>query len=490
MLKKRAILRLVKWLCQKLNYDELLIAAGFILEVISGVRTDIKLKKTPQKQYPNYRKYDVDPTPPITYKPVKQKVKKKYNYKELLDQYRSVHGKELKPVSRRKNSFRPPEHIHCPCCGAPSTYIYVNDGKKQNQLKCKICNTLFPSQRVRIKGSKTKYLCPHCKKALYLWKSHSYYDIYKCGNRNCPYRKRRINSLTPEEKTLLKSNSSSQLKVNYQFRFYHFDPDELNCARPEDCDSDIFSIRNNLDTVGLVLTYAVSCGLSSRMTSYILRNVHNIDISHQTVQNYMKTSAPILYRFNDVHTQNLHDTNIVGDETYISVSAHWNYSWFVIGALSKAIASFHVSTDRSGINALLVLQKALDKLTAKTVDFTADGNPSYDSATVFINSQKNNTTLLRHKVIGLSNDDNESKKYRHLKQLIERLNRTYKFHTRARCGFKSLSGAVALTTLFVAYYNFLRPHKALNYNPPIHIKKLDSIPTLQGRWAQLLRLAA
>lgn len=81
----------------------------------------------------------------------------------------------------------------------------------------------------------------------------------------------------------------------------------------------------------------------------------------------------------------------------------------------------------------------------------------------------------------------ESEEFRPFKQIIERLNRTYKFHTGATCGFKNKNGAVALTTLFVTYYNFLRPHSALGYSVPIPLENLKGIDTLQGKWAEVLQ---
>ena len=85
--------------------------------------------------------------------------------------------------------------------------------------------------------------------------------------------------------------------------------------------------------------------------------------------------------------------------------------------------------------------------------------------------------------------DSESTEFRPFKQLIERLNRTYKFHTQAANGFASKAGAIALTTLFVTYYNFFRPHASLDYEAPIPRNDLIPIPTLQGKWAQILNTA-
>jgi transposase-like protein len=124
------------------------------------------------------------------------------------------------------------------------------------------------------------------------------------------------------------------------------------------------------------------------------------------------------------------------------------------------------------------------------IEFIADGNPSYDAAVHVINADADGKPLERRTVVGLENIDEESEQYRPFKQLIERLNRTYKFHTRARSGFKSQQGAVALTALFAAYYNFLRPHHTLYQRTPIHIAELHEPDTLQGQWLKLLQLAA
>ena len=47
---------------------------------------------------------------------------------------------------------------------------------------------------------------------------------------------------------------------------------------------------------------------------------------------------------------------------------------------------------------------------------------------------------------------------------------------------------MALTTLFVTHYNFLRPHMALKYKTPIHIEELDGIDTIQAKWVKLISM--
>jgi transposase-like protein len=186
------------------------------------------------------------------------------------------------------------------------------------------------------------------------------------------------------------------------------------------------------------------------------------------------------------------DTSIAGDETYIRINDRWHYTWFVIGSDSRAIQAFNISDSRGVLPALATLTTSMVHVPENTasVEFIADGNPSYDAAIHAFNASSQYHSILRRTVIGLSNDDDESTLYRPLKQLIERLNRTYKFHTRARSGFKNVNGAVVLTTLFVTYYNFLRPHASLNFTAPVPLDQFNDISSIQGKWLKLLELAA
>jgi transposase InsO family protein len=92
-------------------------------------------------------------------------------------------------------------------------------------------------------------------------------------------------------------------------------------------------------------------------------------------------------------------------------------------------------------------------------------------------------------VIGLKNLDAQSQQFRPFKQMIERLNRTYKYHVQSQNGFASAQGAIAKLVLFVTHYNFLRPHSSLDYRTPIELPELASILTIQGKWAKIISMA-
>lgn len=81
-----------------------------------------------------------------------------------------------------------------------------------------------------------------------------------------------------------------------------------------------------------------------------------------------------------------------------------------------------------------------------------------------------------------------SKEYRPLKQMIERLNRTYKQSYRPTNGFDNIDGANYDLALWVTYYNFLRPHKEFRYKPPIQDPGLAMAGNMPGKWQYLIAM--
>ena len=81
-----------------------------------------------------------------------------------------------------------------------------------------------------------------------------------------------------------------------------------------------------------------------------------------------------------------------------------------------------------------------------------------------------------------------SKEFRPYKQMIERFNRTYKASYRPTNGFDNYDGANYDLTLWVAYYNFLRPHKHTNYAPLNKVDMLANSENMPGKWQLLILL--
>jgi len=487
---KSNLSRLIKWFCRHLTFNDLASAVVVFHEILSGVRKDIALK--PNEKPPHYRVFQVDPAPPLPEPPAVIVKPAESDWQKLLDKYKRQHGKDLKPVERRKGSPQLPPGCRCEHCNAPRKYLYINNGKHASQALCKICRKTSPTHRIRKKSS-AKYWCPHCGSALSRWKSSGICTIYKCPGYNCSHYLDKIKSLTAEEKKQRELQKyDPNYKLHYQYREFHLSPQDLKTQRPEGCRSkvDLNRIHNNHHVVGLVLTFTINLGLSARLTEKALKGIFGIPISHQTVINYANAAAaklaPLVDRHNPAPT-----ATAAADETYIIVKNCWHYTWFIIDSVTRAICGYNLSTNRDAQSALALLYDCYGKpeQNSKKSMLITDGNPSYDTAVMAFNAGAENK-LEKHTVIGLENLDTESSEYRCFKQLVERLNRTYKFHTRPRAGFKSFEGAVALTTLFVAYYNFMRPHSAIGNSAPVQLDCLEDVTLMPQAWVKFLQQAA
>ena len=72
--------------------------------------------------------------------------------------------------------------------------------------------------------------------------------------------------------------------------------------------------------------------------------------------------------------------------------------------------------------------------------------------------------------------------------MIERLNRTYKASYRSTNGFDNIDGVNYDLALWVAYYNFLRPHKHAGYKVLNEAEMLQGADNMPGKWQLLIFL--
>ncbi|MGG5251972.1 IS6 family transposase [Neobacillus sp. SM06] len=447
-----------------------------LLTLLVGKGMFEKPEETPVNK--PYRKLQVDELPII-------ETFEKLDYQKLLTDYLEKNGKPLKPVQRRSNTKAiVPKSMNCPACGAPSDYLYANNGGK-GQYQCKVCSCLFNNKSRYLKEAILK--CPHCSKTLEKVKERQDFDVFKCKNNDCPYYQKKLNGMSSKEKKRFKKDPQA-FKLRYIFRRFHLDFKPLSKESPELPVVDLSKIYASPHTLGLILTYHVNYGLSARKTAAIMQDVHGVSISHQTILNYENSVALLLKPYIDHYPYELSD-QFCGDETYIRVNGHWHYLFFFFDAVKKIILSYPVSPNRDTVSAIRAMDDVLLKMKEipKDLTFVVDGNPIYLLAQHFF--AQHGISFDVKQVIGLTNDDPVSTEYRPLKQIIERLNRTFKGNYRSTHGFGSEHGSVSFVTLFVAYFNFLRPHASLEGKVPVVNPELSGLPTMPARWTKLMELA-
>jgi transposase-like protein len=245
----------------------------------------------------------------------------------------------------------------------------------------------------------------------------------------------------------------------------------------------------NPHIMGLCLTYHVNLGLSSRKTAHALEEVHGIKISHTMIANYAMTAAAVIKPFTD--TYDYKPANILSaDETYIKVKGIKHYVWIIMDACKKSILGYQVSDTRAVGPCILAMRMAFEKFKVfpgKALKFIADGYSAYPLARQQCLLEKGWDFDVTQ-VIGLTNDDAVSKEYRWVKQVVERLNRTFKASYRVTGGYGSEDGALYGVSLWVAYYNFLRPHPHNYWRPLNELDELHGINNMPAKWQILIHL--
>lgn len=426
---------------------------------------------------PKYQKFTVDTVPII-------KTFKRLDYKVLLSEYKSKNGKELKPVKSRGANVVPADAL-CLRCGGPHNYLYDNNGGR-GQLLCKICNFRFKYGKDDFKTN--TLICPYCGRALSRIKSRKFFNIHKCVNMKCSFYLDSLSRLSPDDLEEFK-RAKYKFKLHYIYREFTIDFFKVDLSSMPKGSFSLSFRKFSPHVMGLCLTYHVNLGLSTRATARALWEVHGVKISHVTVSRYAKTASVIVKPF--VDNFDYEPTNyLAADETYIKIKGITHYVWFVMDALKKSVLGYQVSNTRSIGPCILAMRMAFEKFKkfpGLKLNFISDGYSVYNLAKqqFFLNNEDFNLI----QVIGLTNDDPISKKYRYLKQIIERLNRTFKFSYRVTNGYSSGEGSDAHVGLFVAYYNFLRPHTYSKWEPLNTIPQIEAVPNMPGKWQKLIELS-
>ena len=457
----------------------LLIYNQYLISVISQLLLFIA-KHIPLKQMvhddsvsPEYQKFKIDKLPTI----IKQE---KVDYKLLIAYYLYKYDYTLRPVNRR-NGKTIDKNTCCPKCGAPHNYIYDNNGSK-GQYQCKVCGQTFLKQSC-LKSIKLK--CPYCGHTLEVKKDRKHFRIHKCINNKCSYYLKNKARLPKD----LDKDDKYKYKLRYLYREFTIDFFKMDISGLTKRATSLQFNKFNPHIIGLCLTYHVNLKLSTRQTAHALQEIHGIKISHTMVANYALSAAAIIKPF--VDNFNYNPSKILSaDETYIKVKGVKHYVWIVMDACKKSILGYQVSDTRAVGPCILAMRMALNKFKtfpADAIKFVADGYSAYPLAKQQFELREN-LLLDLIQVIGLTNDDAVSTEHRWVKQVVERLNRTFKASYRVTCGYGSEDGALFGVSLWVAYYNFLRPHPYNYWRPLNELKEFDIACNMPAKWQILIKL--
>jgi len=321
------------------------------------------------------------------------------------------------------------------CNNNQNFYRYGKDSDGYQKYLCRVCDYQFAPDNPTVVPRLTKLnypSCPVCGKASFLHHDYDHYSNYRCCDKRCYHSFFAVkgNAITP--------SSMSTLFGKTDFKRMRYP---------------VFLI-----TTALSMFYL---GKNSfRNISLILRTAFNINVSHVTIASWCTRFAPL---FDNMRLQllpmlDLNSDEWHADETVVKINGRKHYLWFVIDSETRFIVGYHLSPYRSSPQAFSVLKGAA--ALGKPGAIVSDRYWPYLSP---VKSIFNDSIHIRV----------ESFKDAISNNLIESFHKQFKAWYKTKQGFSSFSTANNLISMFVFFFNFVRPHSALSGLTPAQVAGLN-----------------
>jgi len=146
------------------------------------------------------------------------------------------------------------------------------------------------------------------------------------------------------------------------------------------------------------------------------------------------------------------------DETVVKIGGIKYYIWFVVDSETRFVLGFHLTPHRDSPQAVSVLNEAKER--GKPTAIVSDRYSAYKVPI------KSLLPDVRHIRVQSFKDDISN-------NLIECFHKQFKAWYKTKQGFSSFACANNLISLFVFFFNFVRPHSALDGLTPAQVAGLS-----------------
>jgi len=218
-------------------------------------------------------------------------------------------------------------------------------------------------------------------------------------------------------------------------------------------------------------------GESLRNTARSLKLL-GMDVSHQTIYNWIKKYIKLLQKYLDKIVPEVGDA-WRADEMFIKVRGKLKYLFSMMDDETRFWIAQEVSDRKEGHNARGLLQKAKQVTKKRPKTFTTDGLGSYHTAyrkEFWTVKRQNRTVHIRH--IHLQGDMHNNK--------MERLNGEFRDREKTVRGIKKTDSIII--DGYQLFHNYFRPHMGLDGKTPAEACGI----TIQGenKWKTLIQNAS
>jgi len=156
------------------------------------------------------------------------------------------------------------------------------------------------------------------------------------------------------------------------------------------------------------------------------------------------------------------------DETVIKIRGKKYYLWFVLDSETRFVLGFYLG-DRSSASAHAVMDKVKHLGTPRAV--VTDNWDAYNMA---VKTHLPDTLHIQVEDFNADISNN----------LIESFNKTFKAWYKTKYGFDSYRNAHAMISVFLFFYNYLRPHSSLSNLTPAQVAGLNYNPNPKNIFAR------
>ena len=350
------------------------------------------------------------------------------------------HHKTLYLPKRRRVLMMKVYQFYCPKCNNnQKSYRYGKDPDGYQKYLCRVCNHQFapdrpwPGRGQTASPSQRRHpSCPACGKASFLHHDYPHYSNYRCCDKRCNH------SFFAVKNTAITPPSMSSLFGKTDFK----------------------RMRHPISLIVTALSMFYLGKNSFRNISLILRTAFNVKISHTTIANWCTRFAPLFdnQRLKLLPLLDLNSDEWHTDETVVKIAGVKHYLWFVVDSETRFIIGFHLTPHRSSPQAFSVLSEA-----------AARGKPNAvvsDRYSAYKVPVKSLFEGVKHIRVESFKDDISN-------NLIECFNKQFKAWYKTKQGFSSFASANNLISMFVFFFNFVRPHSALNGLTPAQVAGLN-----------------
>lgn len=229
-------------------------------------------------------------------------------------------------------------------------------------------------------------------------------------------------------------------------------------------------MRHSPNLILMALYQYYHLNSTTRKISQFLKAYYNVEVSHVSIASWVKKFAPYFQiKSSKFMPDSLNESDEWHvDETVVKIQGQKYYIWVMIDSETRYILDFHLSPYRSSKPAFELFH-SIKEVYGQPNSIVSDRYSSYNvSASLIFDSSE-------HIKVQSFQDDITN-------NVIESFFGTFKDWYNGRKGFKTYESALQLISVYIFYYNFIRPHSSLNDLTPAQVAGSDYPDQLKQSW--------